>query len=97
MTVHKQRDFLATVIVCFTCSWITVGLRIYVRGYMSRSFKPADWMMVATQIVFTGYLICQLGVIQNGGGQHTSGISTEQGSKALMVRPSSTLDPFSYL
>ncbi|KAF2766998.1 hypothetical protein EJ03DRAFT_162776 [Teratosphaeria nubilosa] len=83
MHLKKRHEFLATSIVFFISSWLTICLRIYVRGYMLRSWGRDDWTMVATQILFTAYLVGQIGIYVHGGGLHMWDISATRRSKAI--------------
>ena len=49
----KAIPMLAVAVVCLSLSWIVVSLRIYVRGFMIRSFGWDDWLMLITQVCLT--------------------------------------------
>lgn len=67
-------------------TWVTLILRIWVRVGMLKSFGRDDWAMLVTQGVFTIYLICQLGGVAYGTGQHLSNLEPSAASRAIMVR-----------
>ncbi|KJZ71691.1 hypothetical protein HIM_08929 [Hirsutella minnesotensis 3608] len=51
----------AIIIACavlLPLTWLAVGLRIYVRAYMTKSFQIDDWFMVIAQLTFT--VVCAL-------------------------------------
>ena len=69
----------------FVFSWIAVGLRIWVRAGMIKSFGADDWTMLATQFMNTGYLACQLGGLIYGTGRHIEDLEPSRASTALTV------------
>jgi hypothetical protein len=46
----RSNEVLAVAILFLITSWITVGLRVYVRAGMRNTFSPDDWAMVATLV-----------------------------------------------
>lgn len=84
MTVGR-RATLAVNITFFVLSWISVGLRILVRAGMLRAFGSDDWTMLATQMLFTAYLIAQLGGVVYGTGEHLSDLVPWRAERALTV------------
>lgn len=50
---------------------------------MLRSFGRDDWAMLATQVTFTFYLVCQLGGVAYGTGRHLSEIEPASAETAL--------------
>lgn len=86
MADGKAPEVLAVAIVFFILSWISVGLRIYVRAGLIRSFGRDDWTMLATQFLFTTYLACQLGGVRYGTGRHLRDLETARAETAMMVR-----------
>jgi hypothetical protein len=44
---------VVTAAIFLALSWISVLLRGYVRAIMTRSFQLDDWLMLASQVVFT--------------------------------------------
>ncbi|KAL2005112.1 hypothetical protein VTN00DRAFT_2962 [Thermoascus crustaceus] len=79
----RSQQVLAVAILFFILSWLTVLLRIYVRAGMLKSFGLDDWLMVITQLIFTAYLVCQLGGVAHGTGRHLWDLTQENAEKAL--------------
>lgn len=46
----RSIQLLSVALVFIILAWITVGLRVYVRGYMLRAFALDDWLMVLTLV-----------------------------------------------
>jgi hypothetical protein len=82
----KKNEILAINLSFFALSWIAVGLRIWVRTSIIKAFGRDDWTMLATQLLFTGYLICQLGGLAHGTGRHLKDLEYAEAEIALMVR-----------
>lgn len=72
-------------IAFFIISWTAVGLRIWVRAGMIKSFGRDDWTMVGTQLLNTAYLACQLGGLVYGTGRHIEDLEPARAEKALTV------------
>ena len=72
-------------IAFFIITWISVGLRIWVRAGMIKSFGPDDWTMLGTQLLNTAYLACQLGGLMHGTGRHIEDLDPEKAQTALTV------------
>ncbi|KAF2770220.1 hypothetical protein EJ03DRAFT_361281 [Teratosphaeria nubilosa] len=68
----KAIGLLATVVVFFVLSWLTVGLRCVVRGHMLQVFGRDDFAMLVAQLVYSVFLICLCVAIAHGEGQHSS-------------------------
>ncbi|KAF2624021.1 hypothetical protein BU25DRAFT_424413 [Macroventuria anomochaeta] len=64
-------------------TWVTVGLRCYVRTVIVKGFGLDDKVMVVTLAFFTAYLACQLGGAVHGTGQHRENITDEAAQTAL--------------
>ncbi|KAH6622084.1 integral membrane protein [Boeremia exigua] len=64
-------------------SWITVGLRCYVRTVLVKGFGLDDKVMVLTLALFTAYLACQIGGAVHGSGQYRANITDENAQIAL--------------
>lgn len=60
-------------------------LRVYVRRFLIKAWGRDDWAMFATQVVFTIYLICQLGGVAYGTGYKLQELVPERAEKALAV------------
>jgi len=80
----------------FVISWVAVGLRIWVRAGMIKSFGADDWTMVGTQLLNTAYLACQLGGLIYGTGRHIEDLEPSRASTALTVWPNTTNIPDPY-
>ena len=72
-------------IAFFIITWISVGLRIWVRAGMIKSFGPDDWTMLGTQLLNTAYLACQLGGLIYGTGRHIEDLEPARAETALTV------------
>lgn len=72
-------------IAFFVLTWIAVGLRIFVRAGMIKSFGRDDWTMLGTQLLNTAYLASQLGGLVYGTGRHLEDLEPERAEKALSV------------
>ncbi|KAL2220374.1 putative integral membrane protein [Thermoascus aurantiacus ATCC 26904] len=79
----RSGQVLAVNILFFVLSWLTVSLRVYVRAGMLKSFGIDDWLMVVSHLIFTAYLICQLGGVIHGTGRHVWDVKLENYVKAL--------------
>ena len=73
-------------IAFFIISWVAVGLRVWVRAGMIKSFGADDWTMLGTQLLNTAYLACQLGGLVYGTGKHLADLEKGRAEKALTVR-----------
>lgn len=45
-------SFFTAAVVFLVITWLVVGLRFYVRGFMLRSIGLDDWLMAATLVSF---------------------------------------------
>jgi len=79
----RSHEVLAVAILFFVISWVTVGLRVYVRAGMLKTFGVDDWAMVATLLLFTAYLVCQIGGVHYGTGRHAKDLEPDNVRKAL--------------
>ncbi|KAJ4295635.1 hypothetical protein N0V90_007648 [Kalmusia sp. IMI 367209] len=52
----RSKEVLAVAILFFLLTWLTVSLRIYVRGFMLKTWGKDDWAMLTT--VF--WYLCEL-------------------------------------
>jgi len=64
-------------------TWLAVSLRVYVRGFFIKRFGIDDKTCVVAQILFTGYLICQIGGVTYGTGRHLSDLTYANAETAL--------------
>jgi hypothetical protein len=46
----RSQQVLAVALVFIILAWITVGLRVYVRAFMLRTFALDDWLIVVTLV-----------------------------------------------
>lgn len=74
---------LAINVVFFVLTWIIMMLRVYTRAYLIKSFGRDDWSMLAALLLFTGYLICQLGGVAYGTGRHDEDLTALDRMRAL--------------
>ncbi|KAL1634622.1 hypothetical protein SLS58_010617 [Diplodia intermedia] len=79
----RSGQVLAVNVAFFSLAWIFMLLRIYTRAYLIKSFGSDDWSMVGALLLFTGYLICQLGGVAYGTGRHDVDITPENRMRAL--------------
>ncbi|KAF1833693.1 hypothetical protein BDW02DRAFT_372147 [Decorospora gaudefroyi] len=75
---------LAVATLFFILSWVTVGLRVYVRGFLMKTWGKDDSCMVATLVVFTVFLPCQIVAAIHGTGRHRWELSDSDARTALM-------------
>lgn len=83
MSTLESRATLGVNIAFLVLSWIAVSLRIFVRAGMLRNFGSDDWTMLITQLLFSAYLIAQLGGIVHGTGQHLVDLDPADAELAL--------------
>jgi hypothetical protein len=50
----RSLEVLAVGVVFIILAWVTVGLRVYVRAFMLRTFALDDWLIVLT-LVFSSH------------------------------------------
>ncbi|KAI4853141.1 integral membrane protein [Aureobasidium sp. EXF-8845] len=68
---------LGVMITFWILTWVIVGLRVYVRTVMIKSFGRDDVAMIVTLLLFTGYLSCQAAAVTHGIGRHRKDIPEE--------------------
>lgn len=49
---YNGDDLKATAILFLVLTGLSVGLRTYVRGFMTTSFQVDDWLMLVAQVRF---------------------------------------------
>lgn len=81
----RSSEILAVCLFFFVISWLAVGLRVWVRAGMLKSFGLDDWSMMATQLIYTAYLSCQLGGLMYGTGRHLKDLEDWRAEKAFSV------------
>lgn len=77
-------------IAFFVITWTAVGLRIWVRAGIIKSFGLDDWTMLVTQLFNTAYLACQLGGLVHGTGKKMADLEDSRAETALAVWASTT-------
>ncbi|KAK0377326.1 hypothetical protein CLIM01_05321 [Colletotrichum limetticola] len=80
----RSGQVLAVAVLFFILCWIAVGLRIYCRGWITRSLGTDDKMMIALMLIFTIYLITQIQGVRYGTGRHRTDLTREHNRDALM-------------
>ncbi|RMZ74533.1 integral membrane [Pyrenophora seminiperda CCB06] len=83
-SANRSSEVFATATVFFILTWLTVGLRIYVRTILMRAWGKDDSYMVATLLVFSIYLPCQIVAAVHGTGRHRWNLSDNDARTALM-------------
>lgn len=88
----RSGQVLAVNVSFFCLTWIFMLLRVYTRAFLIKSFGSDDWSMVGALLLFTGYLICQLGGVAYGTGRHDEDIMPVNRMRALrsVARPAAT-------
>lgn len=95
----RSGQVMAVAILFLILSWVTVGLRCYVRSVTFPNFYDSllmiirtciikgfgldDQLMVATLLFFTAYLACQMGGAVHGTGRHREVLTDESAQRAL--------------
>lgn len=51
---RRGREVSAVAILFLVLTWLTISLRIYVRGFMIRTWGNDDWAMLATVVNRSG-------------------------------------------
>lgn len=49
----RHQEVLAVAALFFVLTWVTVGLRCYVRGFMMKTWGADDYYMLATLVCFS--------------------------------------------
>ncbi|KAL5377372.1 hypothetical protein DPSP01_009869 [Paraphaeosphaeria sporulosa] len=80
----RGNEVLAVAILFLVLTWLTMSLRIYVRGFMLRTWGNDDWVMLATVLIFTVYLGFQMVAAAHGTGQHRNNLSDQDAKIALL-------------
>ncbi|KAF2083835.1 hypothetical protein K490DRAFT_76255 [Saccharata proteae CBS 121410] len=74
---------LAVAVFFFALTWLAVGLRVYVRAILIKSWGTDDWAMALALAMFTCYLCCQIGGVHYGTGRHNADLSQHDMETAL--------------
>ncbi|KAI5204473.1 hypothetical protein E4T39_03547 [Aureobasidium subglaciale] len=80
----RSSQILAVCVIFLVLSWISVGLRVYVKSRMLNQVGWDDGAMLATLLLFTGYLICQLGSLAHGNGRRRETMTDATAQIGLM-------------
>ncbi|KAH0362214.1 integral membrane protein, partial [Aureobasidium melanogenum] len=80
----RSTQILAVCVLFFILSWLSVGLRVYVKSRLLKQVGWDDAAMLATLIFFTCYLSCQLGSLAHGNGRHRATMTDETAQIGLM-------------
>ncbi|KAF2706161.1 hypothetical protein K504DRAFT_447889 [Pleomassaria siparia CBS 279.74] len=75
---------MAVAILFFVLTYLTVGLRVYVRGFMLNSWGRDDYAIIVTLGIFTVYLACQIVAAIHGTGQHRWELDDHDAQVALL-------------
>ncbi|KAF7577803.1 hypothetical protein PtrM4_020430 [Pyrenophora tritici-repentis] len=81
----RSSEVFAVATIFFILTWLTVGLRIYVRAILMKAWGKDDSYMVATLLAFTIYLPCQIVAAIHGTGRHRWHLSDSDAKTALLV------------
>jgi hypothetical protein len=88
---------VVTAAIFLVLSWISVLLRGYVRAIMTRSFQLDDWLMLASQVVFTLSCSFILVGVKEGMGRHNVALPVNREIPALKVSANSLATLFCFL
>ncbi|KAB8213983.1 hypothetical protein BDV33DRAFT_209697 [Aspergillus novoparasiticus] len=67
----------------FMVTWISVLLRVYVRARVVKAWGLDDWLILATQLIFSVLFALNIVQINHGAGKHMSDINSVDYTKAL--------------
>jgi hypothetical protein len=84
-TDDRSGSIWAVGLTFLVITWLVVGLRVYVRAFAIRKFGLDDKVTILAQILFTGYLICQIGGVYYGTGRRLRNLTYEHAETALKV------------
>ncbi|KAH0290479.1 integral membrane protein, partial [Aureobasidium sp. EXF-3399] len=80
----RSTQILVVCVIFFILSWVSVGLRVYVKAALLKQVGWDDGAMLATLLLFTGYLICQLGSLAHGNGRRRETMTDATAQIGLM-------------
>ncbi|KJZ73135.1 hypothetical protein HIM_07519 [Hirsutella minnesotensis 3608] len=69
---------IITCAVLLPLTWLAVGLRVYVRAWITKSFKIEDWFIVIAQFTFTVVCALILEGVRNGLGKHNAALAPDK-------------------
>lgn len=75
----------AVAIIFLIFTYVSVGLRVWVRAGTIGKFGLDDKAVIVAQVLFTAYLICQIGGLSYGTGQHLKDLDYSRAETALEV------------
>ncbi|KAH8911740.1 hypothetical protein BR93DRAFT_12679 [Coniochaeta sp. PMI_546] len=80
----RSGQIIAVNVLFMVLCTVTVGLRVFCRGWIIRSFGVDDWLMLVTWLLFMSYLTTQLLGVRFGTGRHRADLDADNNSRALM-------------
>ncbi|KJZ68982.1 hypothetical protein HIM_11623 [Hirsutella minnesotensis 3608] len=69
---------IITCAVLLPLTWLAVGLRVYVRAWITKSFKLDDWFIVIAQFTFTVVCALILEGVRDGLGKHNTALASDK-------------------
>jgi Fungal rhodopsin domain len=85
LTEYNGYQLVAVVITFLVLTYISVGLRCFVRIRITRAFAIDDWLMLVAQLIFTISCAFILEGIRYGIGRHNSELSVNNEIEGLKV------------
>ncbi|KAF2676079.1 hypothetical protein K458DRAFT_322826 [Lentithecium fluviatile CBS 122367] len=77
-------EVMAVAVLFFVLTWLTVSLRVYVRGVVLKTWGKDDTAMFVTVLIFTVYLAFQMVAVVFGTGQHRWELRDKDAQIALL-------------
>jgi hypothetical protein len=84
-TDYNGYQLFAVVIIFLILTYISVGLRCFVRAGITRSFAADDWLILVAQIIFTFSCACILRGVHYGIGRHNTDLTVSNEIEGLKV------------
>jgi hypothetical protein len=84
-TDYNGYQLIAVVIIFLIFTYISVGLRCFVRARITRAFATDDWLMLVAQIIFTFSCVCIIRGVYYGIGRHNSDLTVSNEIEGLKV------------
>ncbi|POR35044.1 Uncharacterized protein TPAR_04763 [Tolypocladium paradoxum] len=78
-------SLVGTCIALLVLSWVSVGLRMYTRAVLTKSFQADDWLMLVAQLIFTLSCAFVLEGVERGLGQHNVAVPTDDDRVAALM------------
>ncbi|KAL3422852.1 integral membrane family protein [Phlyctema vagabunda] len=88
---YNGDELVIVCIVLLALTYLSVGLRCFVRVKLMNAFMADDWFMVVSQIVFTISCAFILRGVHYGIGQHNNALTQEDLTASLMYQALATL------